>query len=134
MSLENDPRTGHSESGFATITDSDGNTPQTAVSIPSDALFKVTGYTVQYDDSGTNTDVEVGIFDDADGTSSGNVSDQRDTVRSIAGGDRVDRNDLEMREFEEDVLVQSIGDQHDQDIDVTVRGVLLTDLKDMAGF
>lgn len=126
-----DPRTGPDESGFVTITDGDGDTPQTAVSIPTDALFSLEAIKVEYDPAGTTGDVEIGIFDDEDGTSSGNVADQRDSIKNIDPGEEVMVDGLQMRDFEEDVLVQSIGDNHDDDVDVTVYGTLLTTLSDV---
>lgn len=129
----NDPRGGPTESGFITISDADGNTPQTAVDIPADALYRLTAIKVEYDPSGTGENVEIGIFDDADGTSAGNVSDQRDSINNIDPGEEVMLDGLSMRDFEEDVLVQSIGDNHDADLDVTVYGQLLTVLEDVTG-
>lgn len=128
-----DPRTGPSESGFVTITDGDGNAPQTAVNIPADALFKVEAIKIEYDPSGTGDDVEIGVFDDADGTGAGAVGDQRDSFKNIDPGEEVMADNLSMRDFEEDVLVQSIGDNHDADVDVTVYGTILIALADETG-
>lgn len=133
MGRRDDPRAGPTESGFVTITDGDGNTPQTAVTIPSDALFALSALKIEYSPTATGNNVEIGVFDDAPGTAAGAVSDQRDSFKSIDPGEEVFIDDLDMRDFEEGVLVQSIGDAHDGDVDVTVYGHLLTVLRDVSG-
>lgn len=130
MTLEHDPRTGPEDSGTVTIASGDNDAPQTAYSIRSDALFKVTHVKVEYDDDGTNSGVDVELYDDADGTSAGNVSDQRDSFLNL-DPDSVVTVDGNYRDFEEDVLVKTANGNQDGDVNVTVKGVLMTDLEDM---
>lgn len=126
MSLEHDPRTGTEESGTVTIASGDGSTPATALNIPSDALFKPTRVKIEYE--GT-ADAEVEFYDEADGTSSGNVSDRRDTFTDIENN-AVQEFEGPWRDFEEDVLFATEGGNQDGDVIVTVYGVVLTDLVD----
>jgi len=128
-----DPRTGPHESGFVTITNVNGNAPQTALDIPSTVLFSLESLKIEYDPTATGTNVEIGVFDDADGTIAGNVSDQRESFKNIDPGEEVLFDTGGMRDFEEDVLVQSIGGNHDGDVDVTVTGTLLVVLSDVTG-
>lgn len=130
MSLEHDPRTGREESGSVTIASGDGSTPQTVLDVPSGALFRPTGFKVEYAEAGT-TDDDVEIYDDADQTTAANVSDQRETFRDL-GPDTRREVDGTWREFENDVLAKTAGN-HDGDITVTVYGIVLTDLKDISG-
>lgn len=127
----NDPRTGYPESDIVTVTSGDGNTPQTAVDIPDLGLFRPTQVKIEYDENAT-VSATVSLFDDADGTSAGNVSDLRDRHRNIQPGETRTVDDLDMREFEEDVLVQTEGNQDDE-VDVTVYGELITGLSDVFG-
>lgn len=123
-----DPRTGPDESGTVTITQGDGNAPQTALTIPGDALFSLSGIKFEYDDGATAA-TTITLFDDADGTGAGNVADQRDVFKLQAGESRL-IDGLEMRDFEEDVLVQGDNNQ-DGDVDVTVYGTMLIALADV---
>lgn len=126
-----DPRTGTTDSGVVTIASGDGNTPQTAFTIPSDALFRLHRVKIEYEDAATAT-TNVELFDDADGTGAGNVSDRRDRFPNI-DPDMSVTEEGPYRVFEEDVLAQTGGNQ-DADVTVTVYGEVLTDLEDMTGF
>lgn len=129
MSLDHDPRTGHEDSGTVTIAAGDGSTPQTAVDVPDDALFKPTGIKVEYDSAGT-TDCDLEVYDEPDGTSDANVSRLREEVRNLSAGNRVEVDNT-LREFDNDVLVEAPGGNNDDDVVVTVYGVVLTDLEDV---
>lgn len=124
-----DPRTGPAESGQVQIASGDGNTPQTALDIPSLALYRLEGIKIGYDESATAT-IDVTVFDDADGTTSGNVSDSRDTIKNLDPGEEVVIDYDGMRDFEEGVLVQEPNGNQDGDVEVLVMGTLLTALKD----
>jgi len=126
-----DPRTGYPESDIVPIVAGDGDTPQTVVDIPSDGLFRPTQVKVEYDDS-ASVAVTLSLFDDADGTASADVEDLRDRFRNIQPGETRAVDDLDMREFEEDVLAQTDGNQ-DGPLDVTVYGELITGLADVMG-
>lgn len=134
--LEGDPRTGHRESGTVTITSGDGDSPQTVVNIPSDALFVPTEMKVEYDDDGTAV-ADVEIHDNADGTAAGNVDDLRESFKnlepSLSNGYARVESQGPWREFENDVLAKTGGNQ-DNEIVVTVKGVVLTALEDMQSF
>lgn len=125
-----DPRGGPDESGTVRIALGDGSTPQTALDIPSTALYRLKAIKLEYDASATAT-IDIEVFDDADGTTAGNVSDRRDTIRNIDPGESVVIDYDGMREFEEDVLVQEPNGNQDANVDVTVEGELLTYLKDL---
>lgn len=129
---DNDPRVGYPESGTVTITDGDGNTPQTVINTDPNELFVPTAIHVQYASGGTGTPT-VALYDDADGTSSGNVSDARFRVQDLAADADEFYDNLNMRDFENDVLVQSEGDAHDSDIEVNVMGYTINALADMQG-
>jgi hypothetical protein len=128
-----DPRVGKAESGTVTIASGDGNTPQTVLQIPSNALFQVERLKIEYSASATNDDQDIILFDESDGTSSGNVSDERD---SFLGVDNDDSLEFEgpMRIFEEDVLVQCETGNQDGDVVVTVYGHVLTALRDTVAY
>lgn len=125
---DDDPRTGPDESGTVTITQADGNAPQTALSIPADALFSPSAIKFEYDDGATAA-TTITLFDDADATGAGNVADQRDVFKLQAGESRL-VDGLPYRDFEEDVLVQGDNNQ-DADVDVTVYGTMLIALADV---
>lgn len=127
-----DPRTGPADSGTVRMVDADDDTPQTALDIPSDALFRLDGLTIDYDRGATAT-IDLAIFDDGSGTTAGNVSDRRDTIRNIDPGESVALDYDGMRDFENDVLVQAINGNQDGDVDVTVEGTRLTVLADVEG-
>lgn len=124
-----DPRTGPTESGTVTIASGDGNTPQTVLDVPSDALFRVERVTVEYAEAATAADTVV-LADNADGTANGDIDDQRDRFElSSSGGDSIDRENRAMRDFENDVLAHTSG-SHDADVHVTVEGTLIRYLED----
>lgn len=127
----NDPRSGYPESDIVTVTSGDGNTPQTAIDIPSDALYRPTAVKIEYDSAAT-TAVDVSLFDEPDGTTAGNVSDRRDRHRNIQPGESRMVDELDMRDVEQDVLVQTDGNQDDE-LDVTVYGELIVALTDALG-
>lgn len=127
----NDPRTGYPESDTVTIVSGDGNTPQTVVDIPADGLFRPTQVKIEYDTSATAV-AEVSLYDDSDGTSAANVSDRRDRHLNIQPGETRTVDDLDMREFELDVLAQTAGSQ-DGPLVVTVYGEHITGLSDVFG-
>lgn len=128
-----DPRVGTDDSGHVTIASGDGNTPQTAYDIPADALFRVDRVKIEYDDGGTVDGVDVQLWDDADGTAAGAVSDQRDEFPNLDSDMKLEAEGP-WRVFEEDVLVSTANGSQDADVDVTVYGELLTDLADMTGY
>lgn len=125
---EDKPRTGPEDSGFVTVVSGDGSTPQTAVDIPDLALFRVESIRIQYASTAT-VNAEVAIHDDADGTTAANLGSAETRVLDIAAGDTVEL-DGSLGAFEEGVLVATQGNQ-DADLDVTVKGTRLTDLRDM---
>lgn len=127
----NDPRTGYPESDTVTVVTGDVDTPQTLLDIPADKLFRPTQVKIEYDSS-ASTAATVSLFDDADGTSAADVADRRDRHRNVQPGESRTVDDLDMREFEEDVLVQTGGNQ-DGPLDVTVYGELITGLADVFG-
>lgn len=127
--MSGDPRDGPGQSGHVTIESADGTTPQTAVDVRSDGLYQIEAIKVEYDD-GASATTDVTLYDDADGTSSGDVSDQRDIIKNLDPGESVTVDYDGMRDFEEDVLVQGDGNQ-DGDVEVTVMGKSLTYLKDL---
>lgn len=131
MSLEHDPRTGSEDSDNVVVVAGDNDVPQTVLSIPATALFKPTSVRIEYDD-GASVNARVGLYDDDDGTTNANLSEQRDEWLNIAPGDRVE-TEATYRAFENDVLVATDGNQ-DGELSVTVNGVTLTDLKDISGF
>lgn len=128
---ENDPRTGYPESDTVEIATGDGNTPQTALEIPDDALFVPTQVKISYDNTGT-ADATVSLYDEADGTAAADASDRRDRYRTVAPGEVRSVDSLDMRDFEEGVLVAADGNQ-DASVDVTVYGRVLTGLADVYG-
>ncbi len=132
MAVHSDPRTGPAESGQAQITAANGTTPQTAVDIDDVALYRVETVTIAYDDGATAT-VDVTMYDDAAGTSAGNVGDTRHVFKNLAPGEVRSVDFGGLRDFEEDVLVQGDGNQ-DGNIEVTVSGTALVALKDVLGF
>lgn len=131
MSRASDPRVGTEDSGLVTIASGDGTTPQKAYGIESSALFRVTAIKIEYKDDATAT-IDVELYDEADGTAAGSVSDQRDSFQNIDPDMKVEV-ERTYRVFEEDVLVKTAGGNQDDDVDVTVYGELLTDLEDMVG-
>lgn len=128
MSDNYDPRTGPEDSDIVTVESGDGNTPQTAYTIPADALYSVGRIEFQYTTGGADT--EFAIHDDADGTSNANVSDERHRVIDVAGGDSGTIDFDGARAFEEDVLIVTDGNQN-EDLEVTVFGKKLVDLRDV---
>lgn len=131
MSDDYTPRVGPNDSGSVTVVAGDGNTPQTVYSIDSDVLYRVERIEWSYSSSSAVA-TEFAIHDDADGTSNANVSDERHRVLDVAsGGDSGTVDFSGSRPFEEDVLVVTDGNQ-DADLEVTVFGEKLTDLRDMA--
>lgn len=131
MSLEHDPRTGQEDSAHVSIASGDGNTPQTAYDVPDDALFKVTDVKIEYNDS-ASAQAELEMHDNADGTSNANLDDQRDKWENLdSSGVRVETSG-NYRPFENAVLFATAGNQ-DSNIEVTVHGVLLTDIADVSG-
>lgn len=130
MASSEDPRTGPAESGHVQIASGDGNTPQTALKIPSDALYNLEAITIGYDEGATAT-IQVDVYDEADGTGSGGVSDKRHVEKAIDPGEVVTVDFDGMRDFEEGVLVQEPNGAQDGDVEVTVNGQLLTSLKDV---
>lgn len=123
------PRTGFPENGNVQITTADGNTPQTALTIPSDALYLVTAVKIAYDDA-ANTTTDVTLYDDADGTAAGDVADQRDVYMNVTPGEVRMLDELSMRDVEEAVLFQADGNQ-DGNLELTVYGELLRALRDI---
>jgi hypothetical protein len=77
---------------------------------------------VDYDGNGT-TAATVEIYDEPDGTSTGNESDLVDKLRLAAGGEK--NPDMEWRDIENGVLVTTGGNQ-DAEITVTVGGYILS--------
>lgn len=131
MTLEHDPRTGSEDSGYVTVASGDGDTPATAYTVPSDALFRPTRVKIEYPSSGATT--AVNLWDEDDGTGAGALADQRDAFTNLSSSDEADVFEGPWRVFDNDVVVNTDSSQ-DADVEVTVYGVLLTDLKDMAGF
>lgn len=132
MGLEHDPRTGTEDSGHVTIEAGDGNTPQTAYDVPDDALFKPTEIKIEYNDAAT-VQAELEMHDNADGTANGDLDDLRDKWENVDdAGDRIE-TDGNYRPFENGVLFATAGNQ-DSNLEITVHGVLLTDLKDQGGW
>lgn len=125
-----DLRTGPDDNGKVTIAAGDGNTPQTALNNRDDALYSLEAIKIEYDEAATAT-IDIAVFDDADGTSSGNVSDERDRIMNIDPGESVTIDYDGMRDIEEDVLVQEPGGNQDADVHVTVMGTRLVALKDV---
>lgn len=128
---EGDPRVGRPDSGETTIVSGDGNTPQTAYSIDSTDLFVPTQVKIEYDDTATAT-ADVEMYDEADGTSNANASDRRDRFTNLQPGEVRTVDDVGYRDFEDDVLFATSGNQ-DGEIRVTVYGVVPTALADVAG-
>lgn len=124
-----DNRVGPEESGTVIIAAGDGQTPQTALDIPSDALFSLDRIVVEAE-AGDDDGIEV--YDEADGTSYADASDLRDVVTDM-DTDQVQEREGPYRDFEEGVLVASRDDNITSDVHVTVHGHLLTDLADVAG-
>lgn len=120
---------GPAESGSVTVVTGDNDAPQTVVEIPDGALYRVERILIEYSQDGT-ADFDLTVYDDADGTAAGSVSDARHTFLDIAPDEAIDQEFAGMRAFEEDLLVQSDGN-HDGDITVTVQGTLLTTLTDV---
>lgn len=132
MGLEHDPRTGTEDSGHVTIETGDGNSPQAAYDVPEDALFKPTEVKIEYNDDAT-VQAEVAMHDDAAGTANADLEDLRDKWENVSEtGDRI-TTEGNYRPFEEAVLFATDGNQ-DSNLEITVHGVLLTDLKDMGGW
>jgi len=133
MTLDNDPRTGKVDSGTVTFDDATGTTPQTAFQIPDNALFRVTKVKVEYDDGATTGGVNLEMYDDADGTGNADVADKRDEFKNL-DTDTLNEFDGPWRVFEEDVLFHDADDNIDGELQVSVYGVVLSDLKDMVSF
>lgn len=121
--------TGPNESGSITLVTADNDTPQTVVEIPDGALFKLERVLIEYSQDAT-ADFDLTVYDDADGTVVGSVSDSRHKFIDIAPDEAIDREFAGMRYFEEDVLVGSDG-THDGDATITIQGKLLTTLTDV---
>lgn len=132
MRANTDARVGPSESGHVTITAADGTTPQTALDIDATGLFRLEAVKIEYDSAAT-ADCVVELYDDADGTTAGNVSDQRDTFRGITPGSTTMVDNLDGRDFEEDVLVKTEAGSQDDEVDVTVYGTILRSHADLQG-
>lgn len=122
--------TGPAESNSITLATADNDVPQTLIEIPDDALYQLERLRVEYAE-GATVDVDIAVFDDADGTASGGVSDQRDMIRDVAPDSHEDREFGPTRYFEEDVLVQEPAGAQDGDVTITAQGRLLTTLTDV---
>lgn len=125
--MSGDPRIGSDESGFVQIADADDGAPQTALAVPTNALARVDKIKVE---NSASASVNLELYDDEDGTSAGNVSDQRDVLEAVGSGNS---RTVEgpWRVFEEDVLVATENGGQDDLVSVTVYGEVLTDLLDM---
>lgn len=130
MPAFNDPRDGPGQSGQVQLVDADDDAPQTAHNVRSDGLFQLEAIKIGYDD-GASATIDIAIFDDADGTAAGSVSDKRDVIKNIDPGESVTVDYDGMRDFEEDVLVQVEGGNQDGNVEVTVMGRSLTYLRDV---
>lgn len=133
MTLEDDPRTGIADSGTVTITDADDGSPQTALQIRSDGLFKPTRIKIEYATGATNEPIDIEIHDNADGTAAADLDDLRESIPNVDSDDQI-VVEGPYREFENDVLVRTENGNQDGDIDVSVYGYHLTSLSDMSGF
>lgn len=129
MTLEHDPRTGREVSRTVTVGSGDGNAPSTPLTIPSDALFKPTRVKVEY---GGSAATQINLWDEAGDVSQGDLSDQRDTFTDLSNN-AVQTHEGPWGDFEDDVTVNTDGNQ-DDDVEVTVYGVVMTDLQDMVSF
>lgn len=114
----------HPDSGEATVTAANGNTPQTAFDARDDALFRVEQIIVEYDPAATAT-TELTIHDDPDGTAAADLDETRKTIKNLQPGDVRSYDRLRMRTFDQDVLVQADGNQ-DDDVVVYVDGEVIT--------
>lgn len=128
---EHNLRVGPDESGHVEVTSGDGTTPQTAVNIPAEALMRVDRIEWEYDSSATAAS-QFTVYDEPDGTSSGDTSDDRARAVNLSSGGDSGTIEGSGRDFEQGVLIEADGNQ-DASIYVTVYGEKLTDLADMVG-
>lgn len=116
--------TGYPDSFSGTITTANGNTPITIGDLPAQYEFAPNQLIIDYDQSATaRTTLEV--FDEPDSTGAGNVSDSRLVARDVAPDDRLSYDNLLMRHFQEDFLVQADNNQ-DGTISIYVDGIVIT--------
>lgn len=115
--MSSDPRQGIPDSDFHQFTSGDGNASATLLDVRSDALFRIDKLVVDYAGA---ADTLVQIWDDADGTAVGNLSDQRREI-PLRGTGRLTVDVENMRDIEEDVIAEVDGNQ-DGDVTVTVEG------------
>lgn len=118
-------RVGEPNSGEVIVTAGDGNTPQTVLDVNDDRLFEANQLILEYDPAATVT-IELTLHDDDDGTAAGNLSTALKTIKNLSPGDVRDYTDLSLRDFENDVLIQTDGNQDDE-VAVYVDGKEITE-------
>jgi len=123
--MAEDTREGLPNSGEGTIAAGDAaNTVHTVLATRADSVYAPNQIILEYDPSAT-VNTTPAIFDAPSGTAGGNLLNPRKTVVGLQPGEVRVYDDLDIRDFEDDVLVAADGNQ-DASISVYVDGKEIT--------
>lgn len=106
-------RPGLPDSGEVIVTAGNGTTPQTVLDTRDDANYEINEIVIEYDPAATAT-TELTLHDDPDGTAGGDLDAALKTIKNLTPGEVRSYDDLSMRDFEQDVIVQADGNQDDE--------------------
>jgi len=114
--------TGSPDSDTTTLAAGDGGT-NGVVSLREEEVMSVSMVRLQYSSNGTTQSV-ISMYDEAEGTAPGDLSDKVDEFH-LSPGDEITIEEATYRDIEDDVLVEPDGNQ-DAEIVVTIGGYPVT--------
>lgn len=110
------------EGATFTVPSGDAN-PNTVLDLRDEDTLALESVRLQYLNAGT-TETLVTLYDEPSGTTSGNLSDEIDTVELSPGNDKL-LDAFVWEDVEDDIVIEADGNQ-DADVLVTVGGYLVT--------
>lgn len=110
-------------SGTITIGSGSGSV-ETVLDLRDEASLDIEYIKVDYN-GGATTAAEVILYDESDGTSSGNLDRDIEGFQLAAGADRIVIDDPSLDQIENDVVVEPDGNQ-DAAVQITVGGQAIT--------